>query len=74
MAETFPVVIGSPKKIIPLAATGNLFNAPTILYVVLEVTLTHQADAYEILNADIPENNMAVMSVVRISLGLRKKV
>ena len=44
MAEKFPIVTGSPKKIIPLAATGNLFSAPTILYVVLEVTLTHQAD------------------------------
>lgn len=31
MAETDPVVTGSPKKTIPDAAIGSLFNAPTIL-------------------------------------------
>lgn len=31
-AETDPKDTGSPKKIIPEAATGSLFSAPTILY------------------------------------------
>ena len=30
-ADTEPGVTGSPKKIIPEAATGNLFKAPTML-------------------------------------------
>ena len=30
-ADTDPNVTGSPKKIIPDAATGSLFNAPTML-------------------------------------------
>lgn len=30
-ADTDPNVIGSPKKIMPDAATGSLFNAPTML-------------------------------------------
>lgn len=29
--DTEPAVTGSPKKIIPDAATGSLFKAPTIL-------------------------------------------
>lgn len=30
MAVTLPNVAGSPKNIIPDAAIGNLFNAPTM--------------------------------------------
>ena len=30
-ADTDPKVIGSPKKIMPDAATGNLFSAPVML-------------------------------------------
>lgn len=31
IAETDPIVMASPKNSIPDAATGSLFNAPTIL-------------------------------------------
>jgi hypothetical protein len=36
-------VAGFPKKMIPDAATGSLFRAPTIEYVVLDVARMHQA-------------------------------
>lgn len=35
---------GASKKTKPARAIGNLFNAPTIEYVVEEVTLTHQPE------------------------------
>jgi hypothetical protein len=31
-ADTDPAVTGSPKNIMPEAATGNLFRAPTMLW------------------------------------------
>lgn len=43
MAEIRPNVAISPKKTMPLRARGSLLRAPTMLYVVLDVTRTHQA-------------------------------
>ena len=42
-ALTLPTVTGASKKMSPLMAMGSLFSAPTMLYVVDEVTRTHQA-------------------------------
>jgi len=55
MAETLPTVIGAEKKISPLMAMGSLFKAPTIEYVVGDVTRTHQAEQYEMSMAARPE-------------------
>jgi hypothetical protein len=44
IAETLPNVTGASKKMRPLMAIGSLFNAPTIEYVVEEVTRTHHAE------------------------------
>lgn len=44
MAETLPNVTGASKKTRPETAIGSLFKAPTIEYVVEEVTRTHQAE------------------------------
>ena len=44
MAETLGIVIGASKKMRPLRAMGNLLRAPTMEYVVDEVTRTHQAE------------------------------
>ena len=44
IAETLGTVTGASKKTRPLTAMGILFKAPTIEYVVDEVTRTHQAD------------------------------
>jgi hypothetical protein len=55
MAETLPKVTGAEKKTRPLIAIGSLFRAPTIEYVVEEVTRIHQAEQYEIKIAARPE-------------------
>ena len=55
MAETLPTVIGAAKKMRPLIAMGSLFKAPTIEYVVDEVTRMHQAEQYEMKIAARPE-------------------
>jgi hypothetical protein len=55
MADTLPKVTGAEKKIKPLIAIGSLFKAPTIEYVVEEVTRIHQAEQYEINIAARPE-------------------
>ena len=44
MAETLGMVIGASKKMRPLKAMGSLLRAPTIEYVVDEVTRTHHAE------------------------------
>lgn len=44
MAETLPNVIGALKKTRPLTAIGSLLRAPTIEYVVEEVTRMHHAE------------------------------
>lgn len=38
MADTLPNVMGASKKTKPLIAIGSLFNAPTMEYVVDDVT------------------------------------
>ena len=55
IAETLPTVTGAAKKMSPLMAIGSLFRAPTIEYVVEEVTRMHQAELYEMKMAAIPE-------------------
>jgi hypothetical protein len=44
IALTLPNVTGASKKINPEMAIGSLFRAPTMEYVVEEVTRTHHAD------------------------------
>lgn len=68
--DTFPVVAGSPKNRIPLAATGNLFKAPTIEYVVEDVQRTHHALPYEIKKDEIPERTIATIKDERTSGAL----
>lgn len=55
MADTLPNVTGAEKKMSPLMASGNLLRAPTIEYVVEEVTRMHQAEQYEMKMAAMPE-------------------
>lgn len=69
IAETDGIVTGASKKIRPLSAIGNLLRAPTIEYVVDEVTRTHQAEVYEIKTEDRPENTMAAIMLLRDSIG-----
>lgn len=44
MAVTLPNVTGAAKKMRPETAIGSLLRAPTIEYVVEEVTRMHQAE------------------------------
>lgn len=44
--------LSSLKNKIPEIATGSLFNAPTMLYVVLDTTLTAQAELQLMANAE----------------------
>ena len=44
IADTLGRVTGASKKISPLKAIGNLLRAPTMEYVVDEVTRTHHAE------------------------------
>lgn len=44
IAETEAKVTGASKKTRPERAIGSLLRAPTIEYVVEEVTRTHQAE------------------------------
>jgi hypothetical protein len=69
IADTLGIVTGASKKIKPDTARGSLFSAPTIEYVVDEVTRTHQAEVYEMNTDDNPENIMAAMIVFRVSIG-----
>jgi hypothetical protein len=55
MADTLPKVTGAEKKTRPLIAIGSLFRAPTIEYVVEDVTRMHQAEQYEMKIAARPE-------------------
>lgn len=59
MAETLGNVTGASKKTSPDTAMGSLFNAPTMEYVVDEVTRTHHADVYEMKTDDRPDRIMA---------------
>jgi hypothetical protein len=69
IAETLGMVTGASKKINPDTAIGSLLRAPTIEYVVEEVTRTHHAEVYEIKTDDRPEKIMAAMIVLRVSMG-----
>ena len=69
IAETDGMVTGASKKTRPLTAIGNLLRAPTMEYVVDEVTRTHQADVYEMKTEERPENTMAAMMLLRWSMG-----
>ena len=44
IADTLPKVTGALKKTRPLIAIGSLFKAPTIEYVVEDVTRMHHAE------------------------------
>ena len=48
---------------------GSLFRAPTIEYVVDEVTRTAQAEVYEMKTVERPDTTMTVMTVLRWSGG-----
>lgn len=69
MAETLPKVTGASKKMRPLSAIGSLFKAPTMEYVVDEVTRTAQAEVYEMKTEEKPETTITVMTVLRRSAG-----
>jgi hypothetical protein len=69
MAVTLPNVMGALKKIRPLTAIGNLLRAPTIEYVVDEVTRMHQAEQYEMKTAASPEYTMPITKLFRVSSG-----
>lgn len=55
MAETLPKVTAASKNTRPLRAMGSLFKAPTIEYVVEEVTRMHHAEQYEMKIVPAPE-------------------
>ena len=59
MADTLGTVTGVSKNTSPLNAMGNLLSAPTMEYVVDDVTRTHQADVYEMNTDESPEKTMA---------------
>ena len=69
MAETLGNVTGSSKKTRPLTAMGSLLRAPTIEYVVDDVTRTHQAEVYEMKTDDRPEKIMARTKLLRFWAG-----
>lgn len=47
------------KRTIPEMAIGSLLSEPTMEYVVDDVVRTHQAEAYDIPNAEAPEKIIA---------------
>lgn len=59
IAETLGNVTGASKKTKPLTAIGNLLRAPTIEYVVEDVTRIHQAEVYEMNTEESPEKIIA---------------
>lgn len=74
MAETLPKVTGASKKIRPDSASGSLFRAPTIEYVVEEVTRTHHADVYEMKTDDRPDKTMAKKMLDRFMGGKLRRM
>jgi hypothetical protein len=74
IADTLPKVIGASKKMSPLMARGSLLRAPTIEYVVDEVTRTHHADEYEMKTVDRPEKIMAMKMLLRAAAGKFKEM
>lgn len=69
MADTLPKVMGASKKTRPETAMGSLFKAPTMEYVVDEVTRTAQAEVYEMKTVERPETIITVRTVLRCSGG-----
>jgi len=69
IAETLGNVTGASKKIRPDRAMGSLFNAPTMEYVVEEVTRTHQAEVYEMNTEERPEKIIARIRLLRVATG-----
>lgn len=69
IAETLGTVTGASKKIRPLSAIGSLLSAPTMEYVVEEVTRTHQAEVYDMNTDERPEKIMAKTRLFRRSGG-----
>ena len=55
IAVTLPNVTGAAKNTIPAIDIGSLLRAPTMEYVVDEVTRIHQAEQYEIRTVPRPE-------------------
>lgn len=69
MAETLGKVTGASKKTRPEIAIGSLFRAPTMEYVVDEVTRTHHAEVYEMKTEERPDKIMAMINLLRVSGG-----
>lgn len=69
IADTLPNVTGALKKTKPLTAMGNLFRAPTMEYVVEDVTRMHQAEQYEMKIVASPEYTIPIMRLFRDSRG-----
>lgn len=74
MADTLPKVTGASKKIRPESASGSLFSAPTIEYVVDEVTRTHHADVYEMNTDERPDRTMAKKMLDRFTGGKLRRM
>jgi len=69
IADTLPKVTGALKKMRPLIAIGSLFKAPTIEYVVEDVTRMHQAEQYEMKIVPTPEYTIPMRRLFRDSTG-----
>lgn len=69
IAETLGTVTGASKNTSPLSAMGSLLRAPTMEYVVEEVTRTHHAEVYEMKTDDRPEKIIAKVRLLRRSAG-----
>lgn len=65
IADTLPKVTGASKNTRPLTAIGSLLRAPTMEYVVDEVTRTAHAEVYEMKTEERPEMIMTVITVLR---------
>jgi hypothetical protein len=69
MADTLGKVTGASKKMRPDTAIGSLLRAPTMEYVVDDVTRTHHAEVYEMKTDERPEMNMAKKMPFRVAGG-----
>jgi hypothetical protein len=74
IAETLGKVTGASKKMRPDRAMGSLFKAPTMEYVVEEVTRTHHADVYEMKTDERPERIMAIKMLLRSVRGKLRSI
>ena len=69
IADTLPNVTGALKKTKPLTAIGSLFRAPTMEYVVEDVTRMHQAEQYDMKIVPRPEYTIPIMRLFLVSRG-----